>query len=348
MRITVSGAFGARSDELEGDEPRERTAALMKLVRDAHSGTETLRGTADHAPVGFSLYSAICAFAVTPPPMTAAERSRVAMIQLEPYEQVELCAMPAGEMEILGRQLLRLMADRWKWLREICLPAWRQLLMAGGFDQRDVDALGVLLACAWTVMHKEKPTEADFYRFENDFEALLDELRAERMLGWQRFWGHLLSKQVEAGRGMERRSVGQLLRQAIGAGGGRRDLLQGVLQDISEDMHDARRLLGQFGLKIDAAEANIPGIRPQAPVLLVANQCAALSELLRGSLWEGSASRSSVWRGVLLRSPAAYVPRGAKNFLFGKARCVALPLAELTLQVLGGDAVDATRDAAAS
>jgi hypothetical protein len=340
QRISVS------VDELEGDEQPDRATALLKIMRDAHSGTETLRGTADHAPVGFSLYSAICAFAVMPPPMTAADRSRGPIAQLDPHEKVELRAMAPGEMEILGRQLLRLMVDRWGWLQSTCLPAWRNLLMAGGFDHRDVDALGVLLACAWTVIHNDPPTEADFYRYETDFLAILDEVRADREPGWQRLLGYMFSKVIDAGRGLERRSVGQLLRQAIGstkAGWRQRDLLE----DVTPDMRDARQLLGQLGLRIDLAEAGVPGIRAGAPVLLVANQCAALSEMLRGSPWEGSAGRSSVWRGVLARFPAAYVPRGPKHFLFGKQRVVALPLAELVLRMLGSGGVDAASDAEA-
>jgi hypothetical protein len=306
-------------------------------MRIAHSGGETLRGTADHQLVTFSLNCAVCALTTLAPGMTAADRSRVVIVRLAENTAVKLDTMAEGVMEVLGQQILRLMVDRWGWLQKTCLPAWRGLLLGAGFDHRDADTIGTLLSCAWAVTQTEPPTEEDFYRYEDDFVALLDELRADRMPGWQRLLSHLLSKQVDAGRGMERRSVGSLLRQARGSGSRQRDLLE----DVDETMRAARQLLGQFGLRLALAEAGIPGIRAGAPVLLVANQCAALSELLRGSPWEGSAGRTTIWRDVLAQFPAAYVPPGPKRFEFGLSRCVALPLNELIGRMVGGEAVDA-------
>jgi hypothetical protein len=328
-------------DEFEA----EQAAALLMSMRIAHSGGETLRGTADHQLVTFSLYSAICALTTLAPAMTAADRSRVAIVRLVEHTAIELHPMAEGEREILGQQILRLMVDRWEWLRKTCLPAWRGLLLGAGFDHRDSDTLGTLLSCAWTVIHAEPPTEDDFLRYEDDFVALLDELRADRMPGWRRLLGYLLSKQVEAGRGMERRSVGELLREAIGASTGWRQ--RDLLEEVTEDMRSARRLLGQYGLKIELADAGVPGIRAGAPVLLVANQCAMLTELLRGSPWEGSAGRTTVWRDVLASFPSAYVPRNGKYFVFGKHRAVALPLHELAVRMLGGDTVDAVKEGGA-
>jgi hypothetical protein len=73
-------------DELEGEDAPEQSQQIIKMARDAASGSVRIRGGANHQGVEFAARSTFMFSAINPPPLPPASLSRLAMIQMRPLQ----------------------------------------------------------------------------------------------------------------------------------------------------------------------------------------------------------------------------------------------------------------------
>lgn len=133
-------------DEMEGDEGQEQARKIIKMARDAASGSVRIRGSSDHKGVEFQAQSTFLFSGINPPGIPQASMTRLAVIQLMP--------LPAdgkeprlAEPETVGPRLLRLLADRFKDFPKH-FEDYRTVLRGHNHDSRGQNTFGTFLALA--------------------------------------------------------------------------------------------------------------------------------------------------------------------------------------------------------
>lgn len=159
-------------DEAEAEEDNRKMLALVKLARLAASSQGNIvRGGADHQAHEFRATTCFLFSSILVPPIPPQDKSRLSVL--------ELGELPAGsrepridkrEVEALGAQIRRQIADRWQHWPSV-LEAYRDAMIDfGHHGGRIADQFGTLLAAAHIVLSDGPP----------DLEELHD-------------WGQLLS-----------------------------------------------------------------------------------------------------------------------------------------------------------
>lgn len=279
-------------DELEGEDAPEQAQKIIKMARDAASGSIRIRGGANHQGVEFTARSTFLFSAINPPPLPPASLSRLALLQLRPLEKRAGRAPVLKASETIGPMLLRRLVDGWEdWPR--LFEAYRSVLRANGHDSRGQDTFGTFLAAAHTLLGDEG-MEASALPWEKlDHWGLM--LAAEAApetanneANWSRCLANLLSAPIDQWNKGERRTIGQILESAS--------------KDITEiGFSDARNILASADIGLIERGAAGDGF-----YLAVPHTSRAVNRLLADTPWGGKGDSGS-WSTALGQAPGELV-----------------------------------------
>lgn len=256
-------------DELENEAQAQKVKEIVRLARLAASGGVRYRGGADHSAIQFQSRSCYLFAAINPPAMSAADRSRLGMLQLDkikPRAEGERERPNLKAFDSLGPKLMRRLADAWDNF-ELTLEAYREALSLGGHDDRGQDQYGTLLACAHALMGDEGMEEAgwpieDLSQWGEWLSTAGMEEHSENEENWYLCVRHLLTVRIDVWRGGSRTSIGQVIeamKEGLVDGGPARELLEqaGVRLVTEKDFRAAKPPLRSWGLAVPNAG---PGI----------------------------------------------------------------------------------------
>lgn len=297
-----------------------KLSAVLELARVASSGGEVHRGSSDHKAAEFVLNSCFQFSAILTPAMEPQDRSRFAILELEPLaEGTKKLDLEGAGLPAIGAAIARRMVDGWgRWHQTYLL--YHDALTDRGHSARSADTFGTLLAAADLGLYDHLP----------DRELLLDlavqcapqalaEI-ADASADHTDCLTHLKTTTVQSRGGDERETIGTWLGKAAAA-----DALDG---GGAGDRARARARLGELGLKLVNAtslgsdESGRPRygstehVQGQPCYLAVAQKHRSLSEIFGATKWNGGG-----WSQTLARSPAAI--RGVKA-KFGKLSLTAV------------------------
>ncbi|MEM9782156.1 MAG: hypothetical protein AAF899_06740 [Pseudomonadota bacterium] len=300
-------------DEIEPDvDNRQRMLGVIKLARQAASGGNVMRGSADHKSTEFKARSCFLFSSVLVPTMLDQDISRMALMELHdlPRDAPPPKIVPS-QLKRCGQALRRRILDGWPRWHET-LELYRQALAHVGHGARGSDQFGTLLAMADLMLEDELPTPERCGLFASKLSAQAVNDQMDQAQDWQRLAAHWLTQHVEVWRGGHRMPLSMLMQAAA---------------DLPSDPEDggdrpakgeARKRLREHGLIVE-------GEKDRAR-LLVANRHHQLSRLSQDTHWHAGAGQTGVWRQSLLRVPGANVPKKSFSFDGHKQKCVAVPL----------------------
>lgn len=296
-------------DEFEASEhgDNRRVAAIVDLMRASYSGGRVLRGGADHHGVEFQARSAFLASGVNLPPMTPADRSRYAILNLGQLDASKTGARPVVQ-DTDGRKILRQLMDAWSEF-PAALADWENVIKAAGLSGRVQNTYGTLFAVAQLMLGPELMEEAGFpitdaSRLGEIIAQITATERAMQTANWRDCLDHLLQVPIEAWRSGERPSVGRVIEE---------------LEQDPSTLRFARERLAAAGLGIreltsveyQAIRQVLPGVTLDQPpdrhywyMLAVPLKSAALGPLFAGTKWSHGG-----WAAALQQGPKQIVRR---------------------------------------
>lgn len=323
-------------DELEAEEDGRRVAAIVKLARLAASGVRMGRGSADHSAQDFTMRSSFLFSSILVPPLTPADRSRLAMLELKALKGDAMPKLDPEHIQDLGRQLLKRMVDQWDRLDET-IALYREWLAQYGHDARMQDQFGTLLGCADCLLYEDLPCEEQLSGWARRLDAKhLAEKAADESEG-QLCARFMATSPLQAVGGAEPEPLSlwinktAMLPAFVKSNGpfddpegksrhGQRRLENAGFKVVisflvkGDDDKDERRTRQYFG------NGEAP---PNTLYLAVANSHEALARMMRDTRWKGG-----VWQQALGRLPGAI--KLVKIKLAGRGEwCTLVPLAEL-------------------
>lgn len=294
-------------DEAEGDAghqgagPIEQAVHLLRRMSDS-SGLRSVRGSAGGQARASRANGQAALFGILPPELLPADETRFTRIELDPLPgradpgpAQAATAQMAARMPALWQ---RLIDGRGRYLAS--LAVLKAALGRMGCSPRQADQPGALMAGWWTLDSDQVITGAEA-------KGLIEECRwaiqtvaeADSDTGPQRCLNHLLASQPDVWGGGSRRTVGQLLQEALWASGDKAPL-------------------EAIGLRIVEGADGLPA------GVLVANRFPGLERLYAGSPWAGSR-----WAHDLARLAGAEKPQNPVRIGGVKQRCVLVPRALL-------------------
>jgi hypothetical protein len=201
-------------DEIEGDDAGDQAQQIIKMARDAASGSVRIRGGADHKGVEFMARSAFLFSAINPPPINKASLSRLALLQLralDPSKKQPLIRDP----ETIGQKLLRRVADHFDDFRRL-LEQYKTVLYENGHSSRGQMTFGTFLAAAHMLLGDEGMEAAKLpYEKLDHWGVMLGAEATPETSGGQPNWSkcieEILTAPLDAWNKGERSTVGQLL-----------------------------------------------------------------------------------------------------------------------------------------
>lgn len=306
-------------DEFEPNAFNEhKLANVIELARVASSGGEVHRGSSDHKAAEFVLNSCFQFSAILTPPMEPQDRSRFAVLELEPLpEGTPKLDLEAANLPAIGAVLARRMIDGWARWHDTYL-AYHDALMKHGHTSRSADTFGTLLAAADLALY-------DHMSFDvvDDWAAQcvatgMAEI-ADAAADHDRCLTHLTTTTVQARGGDARETLSTWLTKALAT-----EKTVAAAGLPVDEIHKARQRLAELGLKVVNAKRladdssgrprfgaveHVPG---QPCYLAVAQEHRSLGELFATTKWKNGG-----WSQTLARSPAAI--RGVKAKFAGKS-----------------------------
>ena len=129
--------------------PAEITPRMaIELARIAYSGGDIGRGSADGNAAGYKMFTSFFFSAIHHPPMGSQDKSRMAILNLK---KLETKGGPRKAPVIKAedtRMILRQIIDGFEEFNSTIKPYYWQILHEQGFDARQIDTYGTLLAAA--------------------------------------------------------------------------------------------------------------------------------------------------------------------------------------------------------
>lgn len=297
-------------DELEADEDGRRVKAIVDLARLASSGARMGRGSADHSAQDFTMKSSFLFSSILVPPLTPADRSRLAMLELEPLRGDAAPKLDPDEIGRLGRAVLRRMVDQWERLDET-IGMYKEWLAGAGHDARMQDQFGTLLGCADCLLYDDLPIPDQLAAWARRLDAASLAEKAEDESEGELCAHFLATSQLQAVGGAEPEPMSMWIERALGRPrAGKTDM------EAESWAPGAQRRLEMNGLRLVWSWLTEDGTRkvkqyaagnraPPGPVYVaVANSHEGLARLLRDTRWKGG-----VWQQALARLDGA-VKRG--------------------------------------
>lgn len=293
-------------DELEGDDGVEQSQKIIKMARDAASGSIRIRGGSDHKGVEFQAQSTFSFSAINPPGIPPASLSRLAIIQLNPLTALREPRLEAAET--IGPRLLRRIADHFHDFRKLGDPdtgdgdglyeQYRRVLRDNGHNSRGQNTFGTFLAGAHLLLGDEG-MEACKLEFENlgHWGHLL---RAEAMPElenvkptWLDCLERMLTRPIDAYRGGSRHSAAQILAELLAG--------ERTFDTASRDLEAI-----DIGL--------VPGESQDAGMILaIPNQSDVLTKHMAGTPFAAHGASTGSWSWALRRAPEPVRIAGLDN-----------------------------------
>jgi hypothetical protein len=287
--------------ESEDDDGRRRCRQLLNLIRASSSATEKqAKGTTSGKAMLFEMRSSFLLSSIITLVDRSADRRRIGVLELRMPEDPEQWKTLEKELGYvtpdLGKALFARTVTRYDILRQNIATFGEQIgkhlgntnagqqygpLMAGAYllehDEpvEAVDAYEIVQAYDWSGFGKPDPTEKDERQCLNAILSAIIPLQAD---------GHT-----------DRMTLGELIQIAH----------LGRDTDDHIGMHEARKVLLRYGLKVTEADVFVAHISPE------------LEKLLRGP-WQ-------MWRNYLKRLPGAELPEDTVWFSGGTKRSTKLP-----------------------
>lgn len=301
-------------DEAEAEGDNRKMQALIKLARlSATSQGNIARGGQDHEAHQFRATSCFLFSSILIPPIPPQDKSRLAVLEMEPIKAgMREPPLIEGEIEALGAQLRKDMADRWPdWPKRLAMFE-SAMIDIGKHKGRTANQFGSLLAAASLLLAKDAPEAAELEQWGKALSAdLLTEVsenttEAQRCIEW------LVTSPVQLTRGGERKTIGEWLGDAVSQ-------IDRGLTDAAQVRNHAREALARIGLALPSTTKGLPGV----VYVAIASNHRGLSEVFRDSRWG-----DGVWSQALRRTPGALGYERAK--IGGSTMaCTLLPIAEL-------------------
>lgn len=284
-------------DELEGEDGQAQAARIIKMARDAASGSMRIRGGADHKGVEFEAKSTFVFSAINPPALPPASLTRLAIIQTRPL--IKAGVKPKLEAaETVGPRLLRRVADHFQDFLRL-YSAYQEALGENGHDSRGQNTFGTFLSAAHLLLGDEG-MEACGFPHEN-LHDLAHRLHADslpELSGKQENWlqciEDIMTSQVDAWNKGERQTVGQ------------------VLSDLQNDERN-NTSIGRANEKLAVAGLAVvkAGLVGEGYGLAVPNNGRDVNKLLANTSFEGRGNVGN-WSGALRQGPGVIIKQNVQ------------------------------------
>lgn len=206
-------------DEIEGEDSPDQAQQIIKMARDAASGSVRIRGGANHQGVEFSARSTFLFSAINPPPLPPASLSRLAVLQLRALQTRDGKAPTIKAAETIGPMLLRRIVDSWReWPGRY--EAYRKTLRDNGHSSRGQNTFGTFLAAAHLLLGDEGMDDAGlpWEKLESWGIQLAADVAPEVSGGqanWAKCIEEILTSPIDAWNKGDRHTIGQLLSDLI-------------------------------------------------------------------------------------------------------------------------------------
>tara|TARA_R110002074_G_scaffold21173_5_gene66083 strand:+ start:2074 stop:3933 length:1860 start_codon:yes stop_codon:yes gene_type:complete len=273
-------------DEFEAGTDDRKSQGLINLMRLSSSGGIILRGSADHKLAQFQARSPFLFSGINPPAMQAQDLSRIAMLELNPLEDLEGVVEPslgAPELRELGAKIRRRMIDNWhRWPK--VLGAYRAALKEEGHNARGCDQFGALMAAADIALwDDDRWSLEDVARLCKQLSSttLAETANAERQ--HELCLAYILSAIPDQWSGGEQRTVAQHIRASIAFDGDAKSRSALAHLGMAVRLHEGERYLA-------VANASHQGAQ----------------RLFAGTQWRGGGHQR-----LLRRLPDVVVPKGS-------------------------------------
>lgn len=295
-----------------------KLSAVLELARVASSGGDVHKGSSDHRAAEFVLNSCFQFSAILTPQMEPQDRSRFAVLELEPLpDDAAKLNLEAMKLPAIGAALMRRMFDGW-WRWQDTYALYHDALTSVGHSSRSADTFGTLLACADLALYDHVP----------DRELLDDWARmcapeglaevSDATADHEDCLNHLRTTPYQPRGGDAREGIGTWVSAAVNE------------KDIDGDKR--RKAIEELGLKIVNRTALGPGpngqprwgataAMPGQPLYLaVALKHRELATIYGPTKWQGGG-----WSQTLARAPGAL--RGVKvRFSSANITAVLVPI----------------------
>jgi hypothetical protein len=296
-------------DELEAGADNRKVMSVINLARIAASGGLRLRGGQDHKGIEFNARSCFFFSAINPPPVNAADWSRMTVLSVRRLDPEKIKAAPQLSERMLaeaGRKMLRRLLDNWHSFDGL-FDQYKQVLAAGGHDARGCDTYGTFLAAAHVLLGDEGvdalglPIESLDHWSEWLGVASLPEM-SDQDENWRECLSWLLAYQVDAWRNGRHVAIGGVVQ----------DVRSGIDRTIEFDK--ARDMLAQVGLGLKATlPKNHRDWQSRGLQLYIPNRGAAVGKIFAGSKWGGGPGGAGVWGTALRQGPDGVIITDAKR-----------------------------------
>ena len=310
-------------DEAEAEADSRKVLGLVKLARlAATSQGNLLRGGQDHKATEFRATSCFLFSSILVPPLTPADRSRIALLELN--------RLPAGarkprmdkrEINAIGAWMRRRLADRWRFWPKVLDQYMDALIDMGEQGGRAADQFGTLRAAAHLLLEPEMGANGVGMPDEEELEYWAGLLGRDNLIETAEeadegpvCLAHLMTSQVQLDRGGKVMTVADWVVQAARPIPPDADFtLSGEIKAARKAANDA---LARIGLRV------VAGKLPGKERLAIAVNHQGLEPLFYGSKFAGGvwtqalgriegAERNAVPKIGHLNMRATYVPISA-------------------------------------
>lgn len=285
-------------DELEGEDNAKQAADIIKMARDAASGSMRIRGGANHQGVEFQARSTFLFSAINPPGIPPASMTRLALLQMRPLTDTAAAVPTLPNMETVGPKLLRRVSDHFADFPRI-YEAYRTVLRENGHDSRGQNTFGTFLAAGHLLLGDEgmEAVEFPFEKLDIWGKALAADAAPEvsgKSPNWAKCIDEIMMSQVDAWNKGERRTIGQIIEAVIEE----KDLM---------NIGKANELLAITGLKL--LEKNVTG---KGYTLCVPMNGKDINKLVADSTWGAERGSNGSWHWALGQAPENIVHKAIR------------------------------------
>jgi hypothetical protein len=304
-------ALPVQIDELEAGADNRKVMAVVNLARIAASGGLRLRGGQDHKGIEFHARSCFFFSAINPPPVNAADWSRMSVLTVKKLDPAKVASAPdlsERAMAEAGRKMLRRLLDNWHQFDGL-FDSYKAALRQGGHDSRGCDTYGTFLAAAHVLLGDEGldalglPIESFDHWGDWLGVASLPEM-SDQDENWRECFSWLLQHRPEAWRGGKILVIGAVLQ----------DLRSGIERTL--DLDKARQLLASAGLGLKTTlPINHKDHQSKGLLLAIPNRGDLVAQIFASSKWGGGPGGAGVWGTALRQGPPQIVKVGGNNLM---------------------------------
>ena len=302
-------ALPVQIDELEAGADNRKVMAVVNLARIAASGGLRLRGGQDHKGIEFNARSCFFFSAINPPPVNAADWSRMAVMsvrKIDPERVKDAPVLSEKELAETGRKMLRRLLDNWQ-LFERYFADYAVALRDGGHDSRGQDTYGTFLAAAHVLLGDAGvdalgiPIEGFDQWSDWLGVASLPEM-GDQGENWREALSWLLGFKVDAWKSGNLQVVGGVLDELRKA------------HDPTISLDKARDMLALTGLGlVTTMPKTNPRWQRHGLLLAIPNRGDRVGQIYANSKWQGGPGGAGVWSSALRQGPVDIVVSDAKR-----------------------------------